>query len=238
MEAAIPFREWAARNSWSMPGRSSGVSSSATTVSLIDFRYSLASERNRLRYCDMSIGYPSQASLSTWSTNSVLNGFRMKALAPASAAAAVSDSWPRALHITTRAAGFKAMISLSASMPVLLGMTMSRVVRSGRNSRYLATASSPSDASATTSYPSSSTRSRSIFLMNKESSTIMTVVAIVTSWSLNQPAAAGLPRRPLALPELPLQGEEQCLDSEQADPARLGLQELGGQGILARLPAQ
>ena len=52
-----------------------------------------------------------------WATSTTLaglKGFTMKSRAPASRASMISDSWPRALHITTRARGSKAMISLSA----------------------------------------------------------------------------------------------------------------------------
>ena len=94
----------------------------------------------------------------------------MKSFAPAASASFTRVSWPRALHITTQAVGSTSRMPLTASIPELLGITMSIVTTSGRWLLNLSTASMPSEASAITSCPFDSTISRIICRMNAASS--------------------------------------------------------------------
>jgi len=102
----------------------------------------------------------------------------MKSDAPASIASMTSDSWPRALHITMTALASALMISRVASMPLLNGITMSIVVRSGFSSLYFSTASRPLAASPTTWKPDPEKMSLIMFRMKIASSTIRTRFAI------------------------------------------------------------
>ncbi len=70
------------------------------------------------------------------------------------------------------------MISRVASMPLLKGMTMSIVVRSGLSSLYFSTASSPLAASPTTSKPPDAKMSLIMFRMKIASSTTRTRLAM------------------------------------------------------------
>ena len=88
------------------------------------------------------------------------------------------DSWPRALHITMTARASCLMISRVASMPLLNGITMSIVVRSGFSSLYFSTASSPFAASPATSNPEPEKMSLIMFRMKIASSTIRTRFAM------------------------------------------------------------
>jgi len=63
-------------------------------------------------------------------------------------ASITSDSCPSALHMITTALGSSWTISRVASMPLLYGMTMSMVTRSGLSSRNRFTAWTPSSALA------------------------------------------------------------------------------------------
>ena len=116
--------------------------------------------------------------MTTVRTSSDLNGLTMKSLAPASMASITSDSCPRALHMTTTARGSALMISRVASMPLLNGMTMSMVVRSGLSSLYFSTASRPLAASPTTSNPDPEKMSLIMLRMKIASSTIRTRFAM------------------------------------------------------------
>ena len=78
----------------------------------------------------------------------------------------------------TTARGSTLTISRVASMPLLKGITMSMVVRSGRSSRNFSTASRPLAASPTTWKPPLVKMSRIMFRMKTASSTMRTFFGI------------------------------------------------------------
>ena len=84
-------------------------------------------------------------------TRSCWKGLTTKSLAPERMASTTLASWPRAEHITTRALGSDAMISLRAARPSFSGIVMSIVQTSGFRRAYCSTASAPLAASPTTS---------------------------------------------------------------------------------------
>src|SRR5215472_10751435 len=98
----------------------------------------------------------------------------MKSEAPASIASITNDSCPSAEHMMTTACSSCLMISRVASIPLLKGITMSMVVRSGRSSLCFSTASTPLDASPTTSNPPEAKMSLIMFRMKIASSTTRT----------------------------------------------------------------
>ncbi len=59
------------------------------------------------------------------------NGFTTKSFAPAWIASTTSACWPMALHMRILAFGSNFVISRTASMPPMSGITMSIVTRSG-----------------------------------------------------------------------------------------------------------
>src|SRR5690606_17444067 len=109
------------------------------------------------------------------STRAGWNGFTMKSRAPAWIAPTTGACCPIALHLSMGAFGCSLMISRTASIPPMSGMTMSIVTRSGCSSRYFATASVPVSASPTTSNPASRRMSPSTVRMKIASSQINTV---------------------------------------------------------------
>src|SRR5215831_15692755 len=121
-----------------------------------------------------TLGASPRTFFTTDSTSSARKGLTMKSAAPASMASITSDSWPSAEQMTTTALGSPLTISRVASMPLLYGITMSMVVRSGLSERYFSMASMPWVASPTTSYPPELKMSRIMFRMNTASSTIST----------------------------------------------------------------
>src|SRR5574341_2291658 len=123
----------------------------------------------------------------------------MKSLAPDSMASAIRASWPRALTMTTLAAGSMPTISLRAVIPSIRGMTMSMVVRSGRNSRYRRTASTPLSASPTTTKGPRAKISR-IMLRMKAASSITRMVKEVFA-SIARPGGYLGPRPSPVTPE-------------------------------------
>ncbi|EAU69034.1 hypothetical protein STIAU_8665 [Stigmatella aurantiaca DW4/3-1] len=87
-------------------------------------------------------------------------------------------SCPNAEHMMTTALVSCLRISRVASMPLLNGMTMSIVVRSGLSSLYFSTASSPLAASPTTSNPPDAKMSLIMLRMKMASSTTRTRLAM------------------------------------------------------------
>src|SRR4051812_28834484 len=83
-------------------------------------------------------------------------------------------SWPSAEHMTTRACGSIAMISLRAARPSFSGMVMSRVMPSGLRAWNWSTASWPLAASPITSWPPLLRASETTFRMKTASSTTST----------------------------------------------------------------
>ena len=102
----------------------------------------------------------------------------MKSLAPASMASITRLSCPRAEHMMTTALESCFTISRVASMPLLNGITMSIVVRSGLSSLYFSTASRPFAASPTTSKPPDAKMSLIMLRMKIASSTTRTRFAM------------------------------------------------------------
>ena len=84
-------------------------------------------------------------------------------------------------HMTMTAPGLALTISRVASMPLLNGMTMSMVVRSGLSSLNFSTASRPLAASPTTSKPPPAKMSLIMLRMKIASSTMRTRFAILES---------------------------------------------------------
>jgi hypothetical protein len=83
--------------------------------------------------------------------------------------------------MSTRAIGSSLVISRTASMPPMSGMTMSIVTRSGRSSLYISTACDPVSASPTTSNPACWRMSPSMVRMKIASSQISTLWLTVSS---------------------------------------------------------
>src|SRR5690606_874368 len=130
-------------------------------------------------------GRGAQASPSTFfttaRTSSARKGLTMKSAAPASMASITNGSCRSAEHTMITAEASQRRISRVASMPLLKGITMSIVVRSGFSSRKRSTASSPLAASPTPSNPPDAKMSLIMFRMKMASSTTRTRFAMGVS---------------------------------------------------------
>ena len=110
-------------------------------------------------------------------TSLLLNGLTRYAIAPASRARSTRSRCEKAVSISTGAMDSSAIFS-AAEMPSSLGIFTSRITRSGRCSRASSTACSPSPASPTTVYPSSSSISLRSSRISASSSAMTTRVVI------------------------------------------------------------
>ncbi len=123
-------------------------------------------------------------------TSLLLNGLTRYAMAPASRARSTRSRCEKAVSISTGAMDSSAIFS-AAEMPSSLGIFTSRITRSGRCSRASSTARSPSPASPTTVYPSSSSISLRSSRISASSSAMTTRVVIGGTCDVSSGTSAG-----------------------------------------------
>src|SRR5438309_152595 len=170
----MPFTVCTARK---MPPTGSGAAgwrSHSSNSWLHALRCSRLSARNSSAYWDRSTAYPR----TRWTASRTREGWKgltTKSLAPAWIASTTSACCPMALHIRILASGSNLVISRTASMPPMSGITMSIVTRSGLSCLYLSTACTPVSASPTTSKPAWARMSLIIVRMKMASSQTRTV---------------------------------------------------------------
>src|SRR5581483_11020176 len=174
MVAAIPFTVCTARNSPATGAGFAGLRSHSSSRRLQALKCSRLSAKNSSAYCERSMTQP-RTRCTASSTRDGWNGLTTKSFAPAWIASTTRACWPIALHIKIFASGSCLMISRTASIPPMSGITMSMVTRSGLSCLYFSTAWDPVSASPTISKPAWARMSLIIVRMKMASSQTRTV---------------------------------------------------------------